>query len=68
MFAVKDEEEVPPESATEGKDKDNKEEAEKEKQDESEKNETEEKNQKAEETSSKTDPKARAVLAWNECN
>lgn len=53
---------MPPESGTEGKDKENTEEAEKEKQDEPEKNAEEEKNQKPEEPGSKADPKVRAVV------
>lgn len=60
LIVVQDEEEVPPEPGTEGKEKDKKEEAEKEKQDEQEKNEAEEKNQKPEETGGPTDPKVRA--------
>lgn len=62
IVAVEDEEEVPPESGTEGKDtNDNKEEADKEKQEESEKNTAEDKNQKTEEASSQTETKVRAV-------
>lgn len=60
LIVVQDEEEVPPEPGTEGKEKDKKEEAEKEKQDEQEKNEAEEKTQNPEETGSPTDPKVRA--------
>lgn len=63
VISPKDEEEVPPESGAESKDKDRTEEAEKEKQDESETNEAEEKNPKPEETGSKTEPKVGAGIS-----